>query len=80
MQGFYGVYEGLFAKLASQERKAFDERDDKDGRSAPTFPGFGLSTADAATVSAFYGFWTHFSSYKDFAWADEYNPASAPNR
>ena len=41
---------------------------------------FGTSEFDAVGVNAFYSFWTTFSTFKSFSWADLYNPASAPNR
>jgi DnaJ family protein A protein 5 len=31
-------------------------------------------------VFAFYSYWLNFSTEKDFAWADQHNPAAAPNR
>lgn len=42
--------------------------------------GAGLSDADWADVSAFYGTWASFSTVKDFAWADQYHTGQAPNR
>ena len=31
-------------------------------------------------VAAFYSSWMNYTTVKDFAWADKYNPAAAPNR
>lgn len=31
-------------------------------------------------MAAFYSTWLNYSTLKDFAWADKYNPAAAPNR
>ena len=45
-----------------------------------TLSRFGTSEFDAVGVNAFYSFWTTFSTFKSFSWADLYNPASAPNR
>jgi DnaJ family protein A protein 5 len=70
-QSFYGVYGDVFARLATAEREA----------GAPAgMPAFGIADAAWSTVSDFYDWWTAFLTVKDFAWADEYNPASAPNR
>lgn len=43
-------------------------------------PGFGDSTYDTEKTRDFYQAWTSFTSYKAFAYADEYNPNEAPNR
>lgn len=40
----------------------------------------GASSSDWSQISAFYSYWGAFSTAKTFAWADKYNPASAPNR
>ena len=31
-------------------------------------------------MAAFYSVWLNYTTVKDFAWADKYNPAAAPNR
>ena len=41
---------------------------------------FGTADFDAVGVGAFYAYWSTFSTFKSFSWADVYNPASAPNR
>lgn len=46
----------------------------------PTRPAAGFSSAPWEEVAAFYAQWGGFATVKDFAWADQYNPASAPNR
>lgn len=80
-RGFYGVYDELFDKLAKQEAVAHERRGDRKGKRPPgPFPRFGLSSAPWAEVSAFYSQWGGFATVKDFSWADQYNPASAPNR
>ncbi|EFJ45712.1 molecular chaperone [Volvox carteri f. nagariensis] len=81
-KGFYGVYEAVFAKLAKQEQEAWERRDagGAGGSSAPTFPGFGTSQSDTATVTAFYARWGSYTTCRNFAWADLYNPAAAPHR
>lgn len=45
-----------------------------------SLPSFGFSTAPWPEVASFYNAWSGFTSIKDFSWAAEYNPASAPNR
>ena len=76
-RGFYGVFDQLFQRLAAAEAGAADAQ----GRSAPgPFPRFGASAAEWAEVAAFYSAWGSFSTVKEFAWADQYNPAAAPNR
>ena len=70
-QSFYGVYGELFARLAANERIAGARAD---------MPALGGPSSAWAGVAAFYAHWTAFSTVKDFSWADQYNPASAPNR
>lgn len=80
-KGFYTVYRTLFEELAKQERAAADSKESSKAAAAPfEYPAFGSSTSDGPTVSTFYAHWSTFSTSKDFAWADQYNPASAPNR
>lgn len=81
-QGFYGVYSELFKALAEQEAAAFAASDAAGAKNAtaPTYPSFGSSDSAAAEVFGFYRCWESFVTYKDFAWADPYNPAQAPNR
>jgi hypothetical protein len=57
-----------------------DSDDGGGGGSAPSFPGFGTSQSDVPAVSAFYTHWSHFTTCRNFSWADMYNPAAAPNR
>ena len=40
----------------------------------------GNSSLSGPEVAAFYSSWTNYTTVKDFAWADKYNPAAAPNR
>lgn len=42
--------------------------------------GAGSSSLSGREVAAFYSSWLNYSTLKDFAWADKYNPAAAPNR
>lgn len=46
---------------------------------SPTPPA-GSSNSEWAEVNRFYNAWGGFSTGRTFAWVDEYNPASAPNR
>jgi hypothetical protein len=82
LQGFYGVYSELFKALAEQELAAFESSDAAGAKnaSAPAYPGFGASDSASPEVFGFYRAWESFVTYKDFAWADPYNPATAPNR
>ena len=66
------MYADVFTRLATAEREA--------AGSAAAMPAFGDAATPWVAVSGFYAAWTAFSTAKDFAWADEYNPASAPNR
>jgi DnaJ family protein A protein 5 len=76
-QGFYGVYSTLFSTLGEQEVSAAEEAGNQ---TPPQPPAFGSSTSEAAEVYAFYNWWGAFATSKEFAWADQYNPAAAPNR
>ena len=78
-QGFYTVYSAIFATLAEQEAAA-RARGGRGGADDAPAPGFGGSGAAWDGVLAFYAHWQGFSTAKDFAWADQYNPGSAPNR
>jgi DnaJ homolog subfamily A member 5 len=80
-RGFYTVYSNLFERLAKQEESASEQRTtSRNGASATWLPLFGRSDASWEDVSAFYATWGSFATSRDFAWADVYNPASAPNR
>lgn len=83
LQGFYGVYRELFETLAQQEAAAWEDSEaaakDSRERLAPA-PSFGTSSSSAAEVFGFYSSWQSFVTFKHFAWADQYNPATAPNR
>lgn len=80
-RGFYSVYDALFRTLAAQEAAASADRAQRrGGDSGVPLPHFGSSETSWSEVSAFYAAWGSFATKKDFAWADTYNPASAPNR
>lgn len=79
--GFYAVYEGLFEALAAQELAAHNKRADRKGKPPPgPFRKFGGSEVLWSEVSAFYRYWSNFSTVRDFSWAELHNTASAPNR
>lgn len=81
-QGFYGVYSTLFNMLAEQELSAWQASDAAGAPNAtpPKFAPFGTSDSPSSEVFAFYNNWGSFVTVKEFAWADLYNPAAAPNR
>lgn len=61
---FYSVYGDLFGRLREIEVDC-DER-------ASSLPTFGASTTPWAEVHTFYSQWKNFSSFRNFAWKDEY--------
>jgi DnaJ family protein A protein 5 len=87
-RSFYSVYGALFETLGKQEAAARAARAARAAgaaraASAPpplAGPAFGGAGAPWEAVATFYAEWAGFASAKDFAWADEYNPASAPDR
>ncbi len=87
-RSFYSVYGALFETLGKQEAAARAARDARAAGAAraasapppPARPAFGGAAAPWEAVAAFYAEWAGFASAKDFAWADEYNPAAAPDR
>jgi DnaJ family protein A protein 5 len=80
-RGFYSVYDDLFQRLAKQEAEARGARAERrDASPPPPLPRFGLSGGRWPEVGVFYAEWSGFATAKEFSWADEYNPAAAPNR
>ena len=75
--GFYTVYREVFEKIARNE---IDFGARHGGGDNECFPSFGSDTSLAAEVSSFYHFWTNFVTRMDFAFVDQHNPSSAPNR
>lgn len=73
------MYSAIFTMLAEQEAAARG-RGGRGGADEAPAPGFGASGAAWDDVLAFYAHWQGFSTAKGFAWADQYNPGSAPNR
>jgi DnaJ family protein A protein 5 len=76
-EGFFTVYKKVFADIAAEEKKLAADRS---SASKMEYPSFGTSSSSFAQVSAFYNYWTSFSSKMHFAWADQHNPSDAPNR
>lgn len=72
----------MFSMLAEQELAAWQQSDAAGAANAtpPSFAPFGTSESPAADVFAFYNNWGSFVTCKEFAWADLYNQAAAPNR
>lgn len=68
--------------LAEQELAAWQQSEaaGDPNMAPPTFAPFGASDSASAEVFAFYNNWGNFVTCKEFAWADLYNPAAAPNR
>ncbi len=75
--GFFGILETTFARLAQEERAAC-EWDDK---APPEYPIFGASKDPFDSVAKpFYNAWSSFSTGKSFSWKDKYRPSDAPDR
>jgi DnaJ family protein A protein 5 len=65
----------LFRQLDKEE-----EMEEEVGVKHYQAPPFGLHFACAEDVFAFYDHWKHFTTCKQFSYADLYNPKDAPNR
>ena len=81
--GFYSVYTEAFKQVYESERFVAK----REGRDADLEelekrrpPDFGGKSASHVDVAAFYRFWLAFASKREFAHADQYNLAEAPNR
>ncbi|CCW64315.1 unnamed protein product [Phytomonas sp. EM1] len=62
--GFYTVYCNVFDTLIEEESD-YDKQ-------AKVWPRFGNSKCEWNEVQSFYSHWRNFSTFKDFAWKDEY--------
>lgn len=72
-KGFYAVFREVFQKLAAEDEAYQDE--------PVTVPGFGDSTSSYdEVVGPFYGHWQSYCTARSFAWLDEYDVRTAPNR
>lgn len=72
---FFQVYDQLFRQLDKEE-----ELEEEVGVKHYDAPAFGQHYACAEDVFAFYDQWKHFTTCKQFSYADLYNPKDAPNR
>nr|CCD13481.1 unnamed protein product [Trypanosoma congolense IL3000] len=70
--GFYDVYGKVFARIV--------ETESEHNAGAKLWPSFGDSATCWEDVSKFYTHWNNFSSYKSFAWKDEYKVNEIPDR
>lgn len=77
--GFFAVYRDVFEKLKAEEVKAYSHREDltEDMRK---YEGFGDSTTNEDRVLKFYEDWENFSTYKTFAWSEEWDTRDANSR
>lgn len=74
-KNFYKVYGDLFRRMDKEE-----EEEELEGEDHYEAPRFGDSDSTSEEVYAFYNYWSNFSTLKQFAYADVYNPNQAPNR
>ncbi|GMH38384.1 hypothetical protein BSKO_06268 [Bryopsis sp. KO-2023] len=80
-KGFFHVYSTVFDEIVEAEMRAYECRPENEDSTPPgPFPEFGDSEATSKSVFAFYSFWAGFMTVKPYAWKDQFNPASAPNR
>ncbi|CAD8054697.1 unnamed protein product [Paramecium primaurelia] len=84
-QGFYAFYREAFEKIKFEEESAFnnkqlDSEEEDSNTEFEKLPGFGTSNTPIDQVLKFYVKWENFTTYKQFAYADKYNPKDAPNR
>ncbi|CAD8096812.1 unnamed protein product [Paramecium sonneborni] len=84
-QGFYAFYREAFEKIKFEEESAFnnkqlDSEEEDSNTEFEKLPGFGTSNTSIEQVLKFYLKWENFTTYKQFAYADKYNPKDAPNR
>lgn len=71
-KGFFTVYAKVIDTLIEEETDYEDK--------AKAWPGFGNSEAEYPHVQKFYAHWKNFSSYKTFAWKDEYKVTEMEDR
>jgi DnaJ family protein A protein 5 len=75
--GFYGILNHTFAKLAKEESAACDW----EGLDAMEYPEFGGAKDDYDdVVKPFYRVWINFTTKKTFSWRDIYKSSDAPDR
>ncbi|XP_064477029.1 dnaJ homolog subfamily C member 21-like [Ornithodoros turicata] len=72
-KGFYAVYREVFDKIAAEDQPFMDD--------PIAIPSFGDShSLYEEVVQPFYGYWQSYCTAKSFAWLDEYDLRTAPNR
>jgi len=74
--GFYGVYNEVFNTLIKEDMDFIDEED-----SDFEVPVFGKSTDDYEEIgTAFYAYWSGYSTPRSFSWLDKYDTRQGENR
>ncbi|KAG9229740.1 putative DnaJ like protein subfamily C member 21 [Amylocarpus encephaloides] len=75
--GFYGILQDTFGKLAEEENSACDW----EGLEPVQFPWFGGASDNYEHVAKpFYRVWMNFSTNKTFSWRDAYRTSDGPDR
>ncbi len=75
--GFFGILNGFFDQLASEENIASDWG----GTEPIDYPPFANAKGDYDSVAKpFYRAWSSFSTKKSFSWKDRYRTTDAPDR
>jgi len=83
-QGFFGIYFGVFEKLATDERAAVERRREledmtDDNEEEEAAPVFGYHDTRWEYVDGFYRYWSDFESQRQMVWADVYDLQEAPD-
>lgn len=76
---FFAALGEAFLAVAVEEENARVEQ----GLNLPSFlsaPRFGDDKSTPESVLKFYDYWEHFTSCREFAWADEFDPRDEPER
>lgn len=72
-KGFYAVFRDVFQRIAAEDEPYHDD--------PVVVPGFGNSTSSYdEVVGPFYGHWQSYCTARTFAWLDQYDIRTAPNR
>ncbi|XP_075731886.1 dnaJ homolog subfamily C member 21 isoform X2 [Rhipicephalus microplus] len=72
-KGFYAVFRDAFQRIAAEDEPYHDD--------PVVVPGFGNSTSPYdEVVGPFYGYWQSYCTARTFAWLDQYDIRTAPNR
>ena len=77
--GFYPIYRNVFQLIKAEEFKAYSLRKDLQ-EDHKKFEGFGDSQTSMDRVLNFYEDWDNFTTYKTFAWIEDYDTRDAENR